>query len=273
MRATELRAGGVRRWRGEMVRTPVYTTAARIVGLAMAGLIRHRVHVWRGGEPTEHALGLFQSWCRDTCRRLGVAVAVSGRTAAERCVYVVNHRSYLDIPVLGGALGAAFLSRADLARWPLVGAAARAIGTVFVERGRATSRALAARALARRLRSGSVVVFPEGTTGAERLPGAFAGGLFRLLCRVRTPVVPVTIRYSDRRAYWTDGSPITWHLREFLSVARRSAAVHIGAPLCPGELRDAAALAAASYAAVCTPIEALGELDVQDASTRRREGR
>lgn len=240
----------------------VFRTMVPIAALAVTGVVQYRVRCWCGGGSTERALGIFRTWCQATCRRLGIAVAVRGGASAERCVYVANHRSYLDIPVLGGVLGEAFLSRADLARWPVVGNAARAMGTVFIERGHAFRRAQAARALARRLRAGSVVVFPEGTTGIERLPRPFSLGLFRLLERLRVPVVPVTIRYSDRRFYWAGASPLTDHLGTLLSRATtRSAAVHIGSALRATDFCDSEALAAVCHAAVCAPIDAFGELD------------
>jgi 1-acyl-sn-glycerol-3-phosphate acyltransferase len=188
-------------------------------------------------------------------------VHVDGRFSGTPCVYLSNHRSYLDIPMLGGVLGACFLSRADVESWTVIGASARAIGTVFIDRDDPGSRVRAARALARRVRSHSIIVFPEGTTGGDRLPQPFAGGLFRLLGRLRVPIVPVTIRYSDRRAYWIDQRTIAEHLKACLTAQPRvTASVHVGAPLASATYPDPDELAAAAYGAVCAPIHALGEL-------------
>lgn len=219
-----------------------------------------RLRQLAGVESSAHARRRFQRWCVATTQRLGLRVRVEGRASAVPCVYVANHRSYLDIPLLGGALGAAFLSRADVAAWPLVGSAARAIGTVFIDRDEPASRAAAARGLARRLRECGVVVFAEGTTGGAPLPAPFFAGLFRLLQRIGVPVVPVTIRYSDRRAYWLDARGIAAHLRGVLAARGLDAAVHIGAAIDPAASRDAAALGAAVHAAVSAPIHAHGEL-------------
>jgi 1-acyl-sn-glycerol-3-phosphate acyltransferase len=218
----------------------------------------------------------FQSWCRAACQRLGISVAIRGEPQGVPCVYVANHRSYLDIVVLGSALGSAFLSRADVGGWPVIGAAARAIGTVFIDRDDVQSRARAARAIAGILRSASLIVFPEGTTGGGHLPEPFAEGVFRLLARLDAPAVPVTVRYSDRRAYWIDAVPMAAHLRERVLAAPLAATVHIGAPLrtCVG--LDAAAFAAAARRAVCVPIEREGELAVAprpDAASTRSAAR
>ncbi|MGH7786585.1 MAG: hypothetical protein ACRERC_06945, partial [Candidatus Binatia bacterium] len=114
--------------------------------------------------------------------------------------------------------------------------------------------------LLRRLRECGVVVFAEGTTGAAPLPAPFADGLFRLLHRGGVPLVPVTIRYGARRAYWTDARGIAEHLRTVLAPRGLDASVHIGVAIAPTTCRDAAALGAALYTAVSAPILAHGEL-------------
>src|SRR5947208_2726574 len=122
-------------------------------------------------------------------------------------------------------------------------------------------RVRAARGLARRLASASVIVFPEGKTGARRLPGPFHPGLFRLLHRLGVPVVPVTIRYGDRRAYWTDDSRLVSHLwTRVLAGPSLPVAVHVGTALDPRAEADGESLARAAYHAVCRPIEDLDEL-------------
>ena len=177
------------------------------------------------------------------------------------CVYVANHRSYLDIPVLSGVLGGTFLSRADVASWPLVGTVAKEIGTVFVERDDLHGRVRAARALKRCAGTCSVIVFPEGTTGSERMPGEFHPGLFRLLARLAVPVVPITVRYSDRRAYWTEDITMWQHLRtRVFSNSTLRTAVHIAPPLRVASSDDGSCLRRAAYEAVCRPIAEFGEL-------------
>src|SRR5690242_9445579 len=49
-------------------------------------------------------------------------------------VFVMNHRSMLDIFVDLGFVEANIVSRADLSKWPVIGLAARRVGTLFVDR-------------------------------------------------------------------------------------------------------------------------------------------
>jgi lyso-ornithine lipid O-acyltransferase len=207
------------------------------------------------------ALATLAGWCRWALPWLGLQVEVEGTLPDTPCVYIANHRTYLDVPVLAGVLRAAFLSRADVATWPVIGPVARLTEVVFVDREDPHDRKRAARRLMQRLGSGSVVVFPEGTTTGAPLPAPFRAGLFRHVHAVSVPIVPVTLRYSDRRAYWVEELNAWQHFRtRVLTRPPLRLSVHIGAALRSADYGDAEQLAAAVYAAVCQPIAARGEL-------------
>ncbi|MGH7895258.1 MAG: lysophospholipid acyltransferase family protein, partial [Candidatus Binatia bacterium] len=186
---------------------------------------------------------------------------VEGEPPDGRCLFVANHRSYLDVLVLAEALRATFLSRADVADWRLVGPTAIAIGAVFVDRDDRGARARAARGLVRRLETERIIVFPEGTTTGAPLPGPFEPGLFRLLAHTRVPVIPVTLRYSRRDAYWIDDLDVETHLRtRILQGPPLVASVRVGLPFEGTLAADGDRLREAAYRAVAAPIERDGEL-------------
>jgi 1-acyl-sn-glycerol-3-phosphate acyltransferase len=120
----------------------------RAVSLAWAlGLCMMRLALIRVGGPVtplRRALWL-QSACRGVLRSVGVRWQVNGTPSAHGLV-VSNHLSYLDIAVYSAAMPCVFVSKAEVQRWPYFGLAARASGTVFIDRA---SRA-AAGAVARR---------------------------------------------------------------------------------------------------------------------------
>jgi 1-acyl-sn-glycerol-3-phosphate acyltransferase len=207
------------------------------------------------------ARAVLQGWARWAWPWLRLQVEVVGDIPAFPCLFVANHRTYLDIPVLAGVLGATFLSRADVANWPLVGRIARLTETVLVARDDPRDRTRAARRVMRQLRSGSVVVFPEATTTGERLPAPFHPGTFRLVQRQALPIVPVTVRYSERRAYWVEDLSVWQHMKTRVLVGGLlRVVVHVGEPLAAQSDQDAAQLATAVHAAVCRPIDVYGEL-------------
>lgn len=142
---------------------------------------------------------LKQRWSRQLLEMLGVRLKIgAGRTALPSWLIVCNHISWLDIFVINALTPAAFVSKAEVCGWPLIGWLCAHTETIFLERG---SRAAAQRtreAIIGRLRAGVPVgVFPEGTTtGGERvLP--FHAALFQSAIDAHVPVVPLVLRYTD----------------------------------------------------------------------------
>jgi len=65
-----------------------------------------------------------------------IKVTQVGEKHNGQVVYVGNHLSYIDIPVIGGKLNATFISKADVRNWPLFGILSALAKTVFIERSR-----------------------------------------------------------------------------------------------------------------------------------------
>lgn len=96
-----------------------------------------------------------------------------GRPLRRDVIFLANHTSWLDILVLAGATGTAFVAKAELRGVPLIGWLCTLNHTIFVARtdrmGIAGQIADLKDALAR---AWPVTIFPEGTTSAgdELLP-------------------------------------------------------------------------------------------------------
>lgn len=141
-------------------------------------------------------------WARALLSLFAVEVVVNGKVPpptkkGERGrLIVTNHRSAIDIGVVLSVFGGTMVSRADLATWPVLGAAARSVGTVFVDRSSAKSGAATIRAIQKHLEDGYTInLFPEGTTfdGDEVRP--FHGGAFIAAARAQAEVLPVGLAY------------------------------------------------------------------------------
>jgi 1-acyl-sn-glycerol-3-phosphate acyltransferase len=107
-------------------------------------------------------------WLNETCARglksIDVELSVEGQPP-ERGLIVSNHVSYLDILAYSAAVPCVFISKADVADWPIFGRYARWAGSVFVRRHDRTDAARANVSVGESLDSGvPVVLFPEGTT-------------------------------------------------------------------------------------------------------------
>jgi 1-acyl-sn-glycerol-3-phosphate acyltransferase len=169
---------------------------------------------------------------------------------------VCNHRSGLDIPLLGSLFDASFLSRADIGSWPIIGEAARHIGTLFVDRKDHSSRAGAIKAMRRVLEAGeSVLVFPEGTTfpGDEMRP--FHAGAFLSAKGLPVRVLPVGVAYEPAAQYVekTFGA----HLNKVSALERVRCAVVIGEARPLGPAREEAERTRAEVGALTLRARAL----------------
>jgi len=105
-------------------------------------------------------------WQRIACRVTGIRVRVDGMPADPPLMIAANHISWVDISILGSVLPVSFVSKAEVAGWPVIGTLARLQRTVFIDRTRRSQTASATKAIAQRVGSGDVIVlFAEGTTG------------------------------------------------------------------------------------------------------------
>jgi 1-acyl-sn-glycerol-3-phosphate acyltransferase len=145
---------------------------------------------------------------------------------------VANHRSALDIAILLRAFGGHMVSRADVARWPLVGTAARKVGTVFVDRANAWSGAGAIRDIRRLLVSGqSVLLFPEGTTFDGDIVRPFHAGAFIATLRTDAEIVPVGLAYPHDSGAAFLNETFTHHLFRMAGADPTRVVVRVGAPI------------------------------------------
>lgn len=199
--------------------------------------------------------------CRAALRLLGLRVVATGRPLAGDGAVVANHSSWLDIFVLNARKRIYFVSKAEVAGWPGIGALARATGTVFIDRKRG-SAAAQAEVFRTRLAAGHrLLFFPEGTSSDNGRVLPFKSTLFAAFfaegLRARLVVQPVSLRFfappgRDARffAWWGD-MDFAPHLAQVLA-APRGGAVRLvyHPPLRVADFADRKALAAACEAAV-----------------------
>ncbi len=190
-------------------------------------------------------------WADALLRIFGVtAIVRSGALAAEGSergrLVVANHRSTADVLLLLRTFGGRMVSRADLSGWPLLGAAARAAGTLFVNRANAASGATAVRSIRSRLVAGdTVIVFPEGTTFPDDEVRPFHAGAFVAAARGGADIVPVGLAYQTGSGAAFVGETFPAHLARMAAASPSRVALCVGDAVPSGSskasaLRDAA---------------------------------
>lgn len=164
----------------------------------------------------------------------GILVVVEGRLPAPPSILCANHLSYLDPLVIGTHAQVMPISKGEVADWPLLGAAGRAHGVLFVDRSDPMSCATVLRRALRALEDGaSVLNFPEGTTtdGSHTLP--FKRGIFGVALELGAPVVPVALRYESPDLCWTGNAPFVPHYVRTAGRPSVTAYLRFGAAILP----------------------------------------
>jgi 1-acyl-sn-glycerol-3-phosphate acyltransferase len=113
---------------------------------------------------------------------------------------VVNHISWLDILVLHASGHCRFVSKSDVAHWPLIGRLATGAGTMYIERELRRDAMRIVHHMTDALLEGDILaVFPDGTTsdGDTLLP--FHANLIQAAISADAPVQPVALSFIDAR--------------------------------------------------------------------------
>lgn len=144
------------------------------------------------------AFALSRLWATAILAAAGVRVTLDLRRdlPAGPVVFVSNHVSALDIPILFEALPRPFriVYKSSLLYVPLMGLFLAAGRHIAIDRSRAFSARRSLAAAARRIHNGvSVALFPEGTRSGDLGMGAFKRGSFKLAVEADVPVVPVSL--------------------------------------------------------------------------------
>ncbi|WP_228003046.1 lysophospholipid acyltransferase family protein [Nocardia australiensis] len=125
----------------------------------------------------------------------------SGRSGmpGEGVLVVAGHVGWTDIVALAAVQPLGFVARADMVDWPVLGALARLMRVIPIERERLRELPDVVAQLGDRLAGGERIgVFPEGTTWCGRAYGRMRPALFQAAVDTGTPVQPVRLRYLDR---------------------------------------------------------------------------
>lgn len=185
---------------------------ARLIQRALNLARTTRIHLDRLPKDADRTLlnERAQIWSQLLLRVMGIDMMLTEHgqgPSDDPVLFVSNHRSYIDILLMLAARPCCFLAKADVAQWPIIGPAARRVGTVFVERQQVSSRKASRQAIGDMLEAGhNVVIFPEGTT--HPAPGCqdFRQGAFEVAHALGVGVLPAAIEYARQMDAWEEES-------------------------------------------------------------------
>lgn len=178
---------------------------ARIAAIFVALAILILPHLlWRVFDRRSPIAGLF---LKITGKIAGADVHIVGHPIRGNVLYIANHVSWLDILALAGATRCAFVAKADMKPWPLIGWLTTSNNTVYVERENPRAAHHQASALQLALLTGQpVTLFPEGTTNDGSQLLAFRTSLIAAVTPApeQISIQPVAIDYGS------NASDIAW---------------------------------------------------------------
>ena len=176
------------------------------------------------------AFAIARLWSRGILTSSGVRLKASYDPRLDpgaSYVFLANHRSLFDIPVLllSSPGQVRLVAKRSLFRIPLFGWAMAVGGFIPVDRvDRSTARETYSQAIAKLRHGTSVALFPEGTRAKGDVLLPFQRGGFLIAMRSGLPIVPVGIR-GTRAIRSTRG----------LAIHPGVATVAYGAPIDPGD--------------------------------------
>ena len=167
------------------------------IGLHLfTGVIVTLLFVRDGIHNSNTAARIFTWWNSRLCHVFKARITVKGKINRHATLFVMNHISWFDIPVLASQHPLHFLSKAEVRTWPLIGWFTKRAGTLFIQRGAAGAAQNSLNEITQCLKEGgSIVIFPEGTTTDGSSLRKFHGRLLQAAITAQVEIQPIALRY------------------------------------------------------------------------------
>ena len=127
-------------------------------------------------------------------------------------LYVSNHLSYLDIPVLGSTIRGRFIAKNEISNWPIIGYLSKVGNTIFINRNLKFLKTNKSIIYDYLCRGDNIILFPEGTTSDGNRVLKFKSSLLTSLENKNILIQPIVIRYKS-----INGMPLNRWLKPIIA--------------------------------------------------------
>ncbi|MAL79074.1 MAG: 1-acyl-sn-glycerol-3-phosphate acyltransferase [Sneathiella sp.] len=195
----------------------------------------------------QHRYCIPRIFHKGLCRLLRVKVVTSGTIEKSRpTLFVLNHISWLDIPVIGSALHGSFVAKREVESYPLIGPISKLQQTIFIERSRPAIKGHKGEMQEHLEKGDNLFLFPEGTSSNGIIIQSFKSAYFGLAERKigdrHLPVQPVTLAYSRMNGIpltrgtmgivaWVGDEELLSHVWEYLKRGKITAELRFHPPV------------------------------------------
>lgn len=151
----------------------------------------------------EYVKKIFYLWSKFTIKTIGIELDVKGvdNIPKEPCVFIGNHSSILDIPILLYTVdrNLGFIAKKEMLKTPVIGYWLEKSKSVPLDRDNPRSAIETINHGVDNINEGcSMVIFPEGTRNKEGKVGEFKKGSLKLATKAKVPIIPVSIDRACR---------------------------------------------------------------------------
>ena len=177
------------------VRYVVYMLIMRLKGIKRAYIER-----FKGEEEAwKYAQEVFRKWTYFTINIIGMEIEVEGfeNIPDKTCVFMGNHQSILDIPVMRYSTQRTldFVAKKELAKAPLIGYWITHVKSVTIDRDNVREGMKAINQAVNNIKDGyNFTIFPEGTRSKDGKIHEFKKGSVKIATKSKSPIVPVAIK-------------------------------------------------------------------------------
>ena len=147
---------------------------------------------------TEYAVKCMYLWSKFTINIIGMNVVIKGKENIPNrpCVFIGNHTSILDIPVIFYSLNkpVGFIAKKEVLKIPILSYWLSKGKCIALDRQNPRDAVRMINEGVKNLNDGySMMIFPEGTRSLDGKPLPFKKGSLKLAIKAKVPIVPVTI--------------------------------------------------------------------------------
>ena len=139
-----------------------------------------------------------KQWFFKSCSLVGLTIKTHGEQATGPVLFISNHVSWLDIPLVACMVNPRFLSKSEVRNWPVIGWLAEKVNTLFIVRGKRSAAEAASAAIVEGLKAqDQILIFPEGTTTDGKTVAWVYPRLLGAAISVDAFVQPIVLHYTD----------------------------------------------------------------------------
>ena len=168
--------------------------------MRLKGIKRAYIEKFKGEEEAwKYAQEVFRKWTYFTINIIGMEIEVEGfeNIPDKTCVFMGNHQSILDIPVMRYSTQRTldFVAKKELAKAPLIGYWITHVKSVTIDRDNVREGMKAINQAVNNIKDGyNFTIFPEGTRSKDGKIHEFKKGSVKIATKSKAPIVPVAIK-------------------------------------------------------------------------------